>query len=173
MTTLSVDIPVLETERLILREPRMSDFEAHAAFATSERARFVGGPFDRWGAWRGFSSAVGHWMLFGFGFWIVEDKATGTTAGRVGVIMPEGWSEPELGWHIYEGFEGRGLAHEAALKARDHAQGQMGFSPLISHIDPENTRSRALAERLGASIEREGDLMGHRVLIYRHVEGAA
>lgn len=173
MTTLSVHIPVIETERLILREPRMEDFEAHVAFATSDRSRFVGGPFDRWGAWRGFSSALGHWLLYGCGFWMLEDKATGKPAGRVGVIKPDGWPEPELGWHVYEGFEGKGIAFEAAIAARAYAQNLMGFTPLISQIDHENTRSRALAERMGATVEREGEILGQPCLIYRHRKGGA
>lgn len=168
MTPLSVDIPVFETERLILRAPRMDDFEAHVGYATSDRAKFTGGPFDRWGAWQGFSSALGHWVLFGYGFWMLEEKATGKPAGRVGMIKPEGWPEPELGWHVYAGFEGKGIAYEAAIATRDYAQINMGFAPMISHVDPENTRSRALAERMGAVIEREGELFGAKILIYRH-----
>ena len=173
MPSLSVDIPVLTTERLILREPRAADFEAMAAFAGSDRARFVGGPLDRVQAWRGFSSGIGHWILKGFGLWIVEERATGGIVGRIGLLCPEGWPEIELGWHVYEGFEGRGHAYEAAMAARDHAYRVMGLPPMISLIDPENTRSLRLAERMGATVESEGDFMGHACLIYRHPQVAA
>lgn len=173
MPVLAVDIPVIQTPRLILREPRAADFESVAAFAMSDRARFVGGPSTRFDAWRGFTSGFGHWLLKGFGFWMVEDRATGAVAGRLGLVEHDGWPEPELGWHIYEGFEGRGYAYEGAMAARDHACRVMGMAPMISCIAPGNLRSRRLAERMGAVIERETELLGQPCLIYRHPAGAA
>ena len=48
MPTLSVDIPVLKTERLILREPRLADLDAVTAFGASDRAQYVGGKVAPW-----------------------------------------------------------------------------------------------------------------------------
>lgn len=166
--TLRLDIPVIETERLILRGPRESDFEAVAAFGASPRAKFIGGTDDRWENWRGFLAGIGHWALRGYGFWTLEERASGAPAGRVGIINHEMWPEPELGWHVFDDFEGRGYAYEAALAIRDHAWREMGLGPLISQIHPDNARSIALAERLGATFERESELLGQPCLIYRH-----
>jgi RimJ/RimL family protein N-acetyltransferase len=96
-------------------------------------------------------------------------KDTGETAGIAGIWNPEGWPEPELGWALYAGFEGRGIAYEAAHRARRYAYEDLGFSTLTSNIVPGNTRSVALAERLGAWFEREYENihMGHD-LLYRH-----
>lgn len=171
--SLSVQVPVLSSRRLILREPRLADFDAFAAFSASPRAGFVGGPMDRAQAWRRFASGIGHWILRGFGLWTIEDRASGAVAGRTGLIAHEGWPETELGWQIYEGFEGRGYAHEAAMLARDHARHVMGLPPMISLIAPENTRSRRLAERMGAQIEGEGAVTGIPCLIYRHPQVSA
>ncbi|RCW80001.1 GNAT family N-acetyltransferase [Paracoccus lutimaris] len=171
--SLSVQVPVLETQRLILREPRLADFDAYADFAASPRAGFVGGPMDRMQAWSRFAASTGHWILRGFGLWTIEDKATGAVAGRAGLIAHEGWPETELGWQIHDGFEGRGYAHEAAMAARSHACHVMGLPPMISLIAPANTRSRRLAERMGAVIERESELLGQPCLIYRHPAEAA
>ena len=173
MPTLSVDIPVLATERLILREPRISDFEAAAAFAASDRMHFIGGPMDRGDAWRRFAAGAGHWALKGFGMWTVEEKVTAAVVGRIGFHAPEGWPEIELGWHVYDGFEGKGYAYEAAMAARDHAYKVMNLPPMISQIAPDNTRSRRLAERMGATIEREGEVLGTPCLIYRHPQVSA
>ncbi len=46
-------------------------------------------------------------------------------------------------------------------------------APMISLIAPENARSRRLAERMGAQIEREGEVTGIPCLIYRHPAEAA
>jgi RimJ/RimL family protein N-acetyltransferase len=171
--SLSVQVPVLQTQRLTLREPRLADFDTYADFSASLRAAFVGGPMDRAQAWRRFATSVGHWILRGFGLWTIEDKATGAVVGRTGLIAHEGWPETELGWHIYDGYEGRGYAHEAAMAARDHAMRDMGLPPMISLIAHDNIRSRRLAERMGATVEREAEVTGIPCLIYRHPKAAA
>ncbi|MGY6695307.1 MAG: GNAT family N-acetyltransferase [Roseinatronobacter sp.] len=168
MSAINLSIPVIETERLILRAPREADFEAFAEFGASDRARFVGGPYPRFRSWSGFLGTFGHWVLRGFGMWMVEHRATGKTAGRVGMICHDSWPEPELGWHIYQGFEGQGLAHEAACAARAYAAKHQGLDRVISCIAPDNHRSQALARRLGASIEREAVLIEWPVQIWRH-----
>lgn len=173
MTALAPNIPVIETDRLILRGPREEDFEAFAAFGASERARWVGGPFSRHRSWGGFLATYGHWAMRGYGMWMVQDRASGKTAGRIGMIFNDGWDEPELGWHIFDGFEGRGLAHEGAKAARAHAAAHQGLDGVISYIDPANTRSIALATRLGASFEREGAVAGQPCHVYRHPRSEA
>ena len=166
----AIPVPRLETERLLLRGPEARDFPAIVAFATdAERTKYIGGPADgEFDAWRSFTATIGHWIWHGYGFWTLEEKATGQAVGRIGIVHHVGWPEPELGWHVFAAGEGRGLAHEAALAIRDHAGRQMGLDRLISQIHPDNRRSRALAERLGAVQERETTLLGDPCLIYRH-----
>ena len=146
--------PALHTERLILRGPELSDFELFAAFyADPVRSHGFGGVLPRDQAWRWFASMIGHWHLRGYGFWTVTDKADGTALGICGLWFPEGWPEPELGWMLFPSAEGKGIAFEAATAVRDHAYAALGFSTLTSNIVPGNTRSIALAERLGAHLE--------------------
>lgn len=171
---LGVDIPVLQTERLVLREPRETDLDAVAGFMASTRSHFVGGPADRQGAWRALLTGIGHWLLRGYGYWTVEERATGAIIGRVGVVFHAvDWPEPELGWHLYDGFEGRGLAEEAARAARAGVARHAGLTGLISLVAPDNARSRRLAERLGAAVEGDAVLFGRPALIYRHPAEAA
>ena len=161
-------IPVLETRDLILRGYRESDFPAFAAFAASERSRFVGGPQSRHDSWRSFMASIGHWALRGYGMWVIEHRDTGAMAGRVGVILNDGWHEPELGWHIYDGFEGRGFAYQACLAARAHAARHFGLNPLMSYIDAANDRSLRLARRLGCCFERDVEVVGQPCQLWRH-----
>ena len=161
-------IPVIETERLTLRGPREADFEAFAAFGASARSAWVGGPFPRLRSWTGFLATFGHWALRGYGMWMLEDRTGGQTAGRVGMIYNDGWDEPELGWQLFDGFEGKGLAFEAAHAARNHAARHFGLDGVISYIDPANTRSVALAHRMGAARERDGTVAGKPCDVYRH-----
>ena len=167
MTT--APIPTLHTERLTLRAPGPEDFEPYAAFYASDRAAMVGGPLERHEAWRGLAGLIGHWTLRGYGRWSVRDRATGEPLGTVGLHFPEGWPEPEVGWIVYEAAEGRGIAHEAALAARAHAYGTLGWRTAISTIDPRNARSIALAERMGARRDGAFEHPKHgTVPIWRH-----
>ncbi|WP_439137620.1 GNAT family N-acetyltransferase [Roseicyclus sp.] len=146
-------IPTLTTERLTLRAPRLSDFDAYAAFRASERARFVGGPDNQIKAWGQFIGLPGQWAIRGYGRWIAADRDTDAPVGVVGLLYPIGWPEPEIAWSIFVEAEGRGLAQEAALAARHYAYETAGWTTAISLIDPANTRSVALAERLGCQPE--------------------
>ncbi|MGB7321095.1 MAG: GNAT family N-acetyltransferase, partial [Albidovulum sp.] len=142
--------PTLQTERLTLRGPEARDYEPIAAFfADDVRSRGFGGPQNRNEAWRWFASMIGHWVLHGYSFWILDTRA-GETVGMVGIWGPEGWPEPELGWVMFENGESKGYAYEAALAVRAHAYQNLGFTTLSSNIFPGNTRSIALAERMGA-----------------------
>lgn len=153
MSSYALTIPRLETDRLILREYRQQDFDTFAAFFASDRSRFIAGPTTRELAWRGMATHLGHWALRGYGFWAVEEKATGTFCGHVGLWFPEGWLEPEVGWVMMGTAEGRGFAQEAALAARAHAYDVLGWTTAVSLIDPGNLRSIRLAERLGCTLE--------------------
>ncbi|PYE83800.1 GNAT family N-acetyltransferase [Pseudoroseicyclus aestuarii] len=158
----------IETERLILRLPREGDFDATAAFMASERAQFVSNSPERGEAWKYLLAQAGHWVIKGYGNWTVEERSTGATIGRVGVLNNFDWPEPELGWSLFEGAEGKGYAYEAAIAARRDAATRLGLGPLMSMIDPANARSLTLARRLGASYERDHTLFGKTVQIWRH-----
>ncbi|SMX45600.1 GNAT family N-acetyltransferase [Actibacterium lipolyticum] len=167
--TLSLNFPVLETERLTLRGPEAADFEPFASFYEDARSGGFGGPLSRDKAWRSFATNIGHWALHGYGLWTVVDTASGQPCGVCGLWNPEGWPEPEIAWAIYEAFEGKGIAYEAALRVREHAYTTLGWTTVTSNIIPGNARSVALAERMGATFERayENPAMGTDHL-YRH-----
>jgi RimJ/RimL family protein N-acetyltransferase len=163
-------IPVLTTERLTLRAPRLGDFEAIAAFLASDRSRFVGGPRSRRESWRALASTLGHWELRGYGMWGVEVTATGAYVGQVGLHNPEGWIARELAWWIAAPeHEGKGYAFEAAAAAHRYAFRIAGWREAFSVIHPENVRSIRLAERLGAVLDHP-DIVpeAEPVLVYRH-----
>lgn len=160
-------IPTLTTDRLTLREPREADLAAMLAFNDSSRADFVGGRRDRQWVWRGLLANIGHWALRGHGFYSVDTRS-GDFIGRIGVIYHDGWDEPELGWHLFDGCEGQGYAAEAAHAARADYHARISPAPLISYIDPANAKSEALARRLGAAPERQAVFLDKAVTVWRH-----
>ena len=80
----------LETDRLLLRFPRESDFEEYAKIcADPEVMRFLGGqPMTVLEAWRHMAFVIGHWYFRGYGQWVVEEKASGRLVGRIGFTNP-------------------------------------------------------------------------------------
>lgn len=169
MNAIPVDIPVLETDRLTLRAINMDDFETEVEFFATERSKGVGGPLPREQVWRGIASLIGHWIIRGYGYWAVDEKATGTYCGRVGLWYPDGWPEPEIGWTLMDYAEGRGIAREAAIAARRFAYETLGWTTAISLIAHDNTRSQALAERLDAVREADYEHPSFGSMrVYRH-----
>jgi len=129
----------------------------------------VGGNGTEGQAWRGFIAGIGHWNWHGYGFFTVTERATGFVTGRVGIINHVDWPAPELAWHMFDGFEGRSYAFEAACAVRDWAGRTLGLAPLSSLIAPANTRSLALATRLGAIEEGRDIVDDEHVIIFRHL----
>ena len=139
-----------ETDRLILRQWNNEDFEHYANYYADENlARFVGGRCDREQAWRKMASLVGHWTLRGFGYWAVEEKASGDFVGSAGLWQSDGWPELELGYWLVPEKHGHGYATEAGRAAKDFARLVIKPPSLVSYIDPENAPSKRVAERLG------------------------
>lgn len=160
----------LETERLTLRMPRESDFDAYAEmFADPEVMRHIGDgqPVSRPMAWRKLAMIVGHWTLRGYGLWTLEERTSGTVAGYAGYWNPEGWPGVELAWTLRRACWGRGFATEAARVAMPFGFTQLDLPQIISLIRPENTRSIQVAQRLGARLHDSINLMGNLASVYR------
>lgn len=146
-------VPVLRTERLCLRAPRLDDFEHHAAFFASERSIPEGGPKDRLGAWRHWAADTALWGLRGYGPFGVEDGTTGAYLGEVGLFHGEGYPSPELGWFVLPEAEGKGIAAEAARRVLAWVADSFDWPFVTSIIAPANARSIALGLRLGGVID--------------------
>lgn len=148
-----LEIPSLETERLILRPFDVADSQALAAIhGDEETMRFLGGQTDGTllGAYDKILAYTGHWALHGYGRWAVTERATGRVIGRTGFLdAPYEWPGNELGWTLLRETWGKGYATEAATAARDFGFREIGMERVISMIHPDNTSSQAVARRLG------------------------
>ena len=160
----------LQTDRLILRRLRESDFDAYAEMcADPEVMRYLGDgqPLTRPLAWRNLAMMVGHWSLRGYGLWAVEERSSGVLVGRIGFWNPEGWPGFELGWTLRRSFWGRGYATEAARAALEFAFTRLGQARVISLIHPQNAASIRVALRLGERLVDSTEVLGKPAMVYR------
>lgn len=161
--------PVLVTERLTLRGQTYADFERLTALYQGERASYIGGRQPPAQVWRNFMNSVGHWPILGMGGWAIDVTASGQCVGEVAVCHPPDYPETELGWALFDGFEGQGYALEAAAAVRDWARNTLRPPSLVSYVDPSNAPSIKLAQRLGGVLDETGATPnGDACLVFRH-----
>jgi RimJ/RimL family protein N-acetyltransferase len=148
-----LSIPTLTTDRLILRSPKLADFDAWVAFFATPRSAHEGGPKSRRAAWEHWACDVALWSLRGYGPFGVDDRQTGRYLGEVGIYHGDDYPAPELGWFVVPEAEGRGIALEAARAVLDWIKVSFDWPHITNIIEPANARSIALGLRLGGVID--------------------
>jgi RimJ/RimL family protein N-acetyltransferase len=140
-------IPVLETERLVLRAPRLEDAKAVVALASdrrvAENTARIPHPYRTSDALEWITSVTAE-----------EGKQTflialaGAPIGACGIDLREA-STPELGYWIGAPHWGQGYATEAARAVIDHAFTDLGHEALQAGARVSNPASRRVLEKCG------------------------
>lgn len=158
---------ILETPRLTLRPPEMSDFEPMCALMADEVVtRHIGGVQTPALAWRSLCGIAGHWQLRGYGFFSVIERETGDWLGRIGPWYPHGWPQPEIGWTLNRASWGKGYATEAAIVCMDYAFDRLGWDSAVHLIAGENHGSQRVAARLGSvNTGRKAEVAGFGMIV--------
>ncbi len=145
-------VPVLRTERLVLREWRDADRDPFAALNDDPQVmEFLNSRLDRAESDGFVDRIVGRWQQNGFGLWAVE--VDGGFAGYVGLARAhfESSFTPaiEVGWRLARPYWGRGIATEAARASLAYGFEQVGLDEVDSWTAQTNVRSWRVMERLG------------------------
>jgi RimJ/RimL family protein N-acetyltransferase len=160
---------VLTTQRLTLRQMTNADLDDIAALLSDEEVmRYYPRPKTRSEAQRWIDWNQRLYADHGFGLWTVELRATGEFVGDCGLTVQhvDGVDEIEVGYHVRAGLQGKGYATEAATATRDFAREQVGLDRLIAIINPANTPSRNVAEKIGLTVEKHTISHDREVVIY-------
>ena len=173
--TFASPTPTLTTERLSLRGHHPDDLDALAAmWADPAVYGMIGGkPRSREEVWIRLLRSIGCWAVFGYGAWVVCDRATGAVLGDIGLlesrraIIPE-LTVPEVGWTLVPAAHGQGYAGEAMRAVLDWADAN-GIDRTCCIIDPGNAASIRLAEKLGYRAPVEGVYYERPILIFHRV----
>lgn len=170
-----MSVPIIDTERLILRGHRLDDFPALAAlWGDPTVVRHIGGkPSTRDESWARLLRYVGHWPLLGYGYWAVEMKQGSRFVGDVGFadwhrdISPSLDGMPEGGWVFAAEAHGRGIATEAARAALAWLDRHFEVPTTSCIISPENIASIRVAAKLGYREYARCELKGSEVIQFR------
>jgi RimJ/RimL family protein N-acetyltransferase len=157
MTTAGAAIPVIETERLILRGPCAADLDACASmWGDPAVTRFIGGrPLTREESWARILRYVGHWALLGFGYWAVEERGTGRYVGEIGFAefkreaKPSFEGTPEMGWVLAPWSHGKGFATEAVRAALAWGEATLPSRRTVCMIESGHVASIHVARKCG------------------------
>jgi RimJ/RimL family protein N-acetyltransferase len=167
--------PTLETERLVLREFREEDLDAHAAMLSDPivMEHFGGQLFGREESWRRLLGGVGLWQLQGTGLLAAERKSDGKLVGHVGMfdyhreIAPSIEGKPELGYIFAAEVHGQGIAREACDAFIAWADRTLDAEETVAIISITNAPSMKLAERLGYERQPDGIYRDESVSLWR------
>jgi len=168
-------IPKLETERLILRGHRPEDLEAyHRLWCDQGVTRFTSRTsMNREQAWSRIMQFHGMWKLCGYGMWVVEEKATNSLIGEVGLLERRREIQPSLdgtieaGWMLLPRVHGQGFAQEAMEAVFSWAGPTYPGAVFSCIIDVENEASLKLARRLGFTETIQTTYQDHPTVILR------
>lgn len=159
---------ILETERLVIRDWELSDWEALRPLARDERVlTYI--PVDE--TWtderiRGFvEQAMDLRESRGWILWPVIHRADGLLIGTCGfwhTFLPD----IEIGWRLHPDYWGRGLMTEAASVVLQYGWETFGFKRIIAVAQSANKQSIRIMQKLGMVFEREFVHNGAEVVRY-------
>ncbi|MGD0525389.1 MAG: GNAT family N-acetyltransferase [Polyangiaceae bacterium] len=149
--------PILDTERLRLRPHRAEDFaDVAATWADPVVVRHITGrPSTPEESWARLLRYAGLWPLLGFGYWAVEERATGRYAGEVGFadfrreMVPALEGAPEAGWVLASWAHGQGFATEAVRAALSWGDAHLPSRRTVCIIDADHAASVRVAGKCG------------------------
>ena len=152
----------LFTPRLTLRQWRPSDLGPFAAMnSDSDIMRYYPMPWSSEQS-DGFAERVRRLIdERGWGFWAVEEEASGLFIGFVGLHTPSNELPfspcVEVGWRLAKSYWGQGYATEAAHAAIRFAFEQLHLTELVAFTAMANLKSRAVMQRIGMQFVSEFD----------------
>lgn len=155
----TVMVPRIETDRLILRGHELADFEESAAMWADPAvvARISGVPSTAAESWSRLLRYIGHWQALGYGYWVLESKRDGRFVGEAGLAdyhrdsQPSAHGKPEAGWALKTSAQGQGLATEAVTAVMAWADDELSkkFPMACAIFDPTHAASVRVAEKVG------------------------
>jgi RimJ/RimL family protein N-acetyltransferase len=171
-------VPILETERLVLRAMVPQDFPAFAAMSADPLVRRYSGdgqPRTEEESWSSFLIIAGHWPMTGYGGWAIEEKGGRRFVGELGFMDRKRdrgadlAGVPEMGWGVIPDVFGKGYATEAVKAALAWGRSHFGPARVIALTTEDNVASIRVAQKCGFREFRRGLSAGRPRLFFDRI----
>lgn len=150
---------ICTTRRCVVREMAPEDIDAlYELYAPEEITCYMEGLKEDRGREeayiRDYITNVYH--FYGYGMWVVTDRATGKLMGRAGLshLEVEGEVQLELGYVIAREYQRQGYGYEVCQAILRYAREELSFGSIHCLIQAENRPSIGLAEKLGFAYDK-------------------
>ena len=151
-------LPVIATERLVLRPWRDDDLEPFAAMSADPAVmEFYPALLSREQCEAVIDRIRGHFAREGFGFWALEAPGVAPFVGFTGIARPGFMPVVEVGWRLARPYWGQGFATEAARAAVDWGFANLELDEIVAFVVPGNLRSQRVMGRLGMSRDADAN----------------
>lgn len=157
---------VLRTARLDMRPLTRAHLPDMLALYEDPRVTEFLVDLDEAGHVRRLEETERMWATHGLGRVAIHERATGRFVGRGGLHHWAQFGEVEVGWALRADAWGRGYATESARGWLDWGMANLDVPYLTAYVAPDNTASRAVAERSRMSVLRTDTFHGRDVLVY-------
>ncbi len=135
----------------------------------------TGKPLTPEEAWAKALRNAGLWAVLGYGYWVVEEKASGDFIGETGFadfkreLQPAIAGVPELGYVFCSRVHGKGYATEAVQAAVAWLDEQLDARRSVCLIHDGNAASIRLAEKCGYREFHRTQYKGHDVILFERL----
>jgi [ribosomal protein S5]-alanine N-acetyltransferase len=160
---------VLETDRVLLRQYEEEDIPSlYSIFSDSETMKYYPAPFSYEKTVKWVRNNQERYKNDGYGLWAVCLKKNGEIIGDCGLTKQEvdGKIEVEIGYHINKKYWSKGYGTEVAKACKEYGFNKLDLKKLICIIDPRNTPSSRVAEKIGFAVEKEVFIFNKNHYIY-------
>lgn len=148
---------ILETERCIVREIETGDVDRlYEIYAEPGMTAYIESLYaDRQEEISYTKDYIANvYGFYGYGMWIVEDKADGNVIGRAGIEPKEDCAE--LGYVIAKEYQSQGYATEVCRAILAYARDKLGLTEVCARVRKDNAASVRICEKLGFETAHEG-----------------
>ncbi|MCI8895533.1 MAG: GNAT family N-acetyltransferase [Lachnospiraceae bacterium] len=145
---------ILDTQRCVIREVMPEDVDAlYELYGPKEITCYMEGLKEDRDSEEAYLRAyiAKMYRFYGYGMWVVIDKATGRLMGRAGLshLEVEGEVQLELGYVIAREYQRQGYGYEVCRGILRYAEEELSFGSIHCLIQAANRPSIGLAEKLG------------------------
>ena len=166
------DVIIGQTERILLREMKMSDLEAFYSFSDAGDEpvlqAFLKGTYAE--SEKNLKAYIENmYPMYDYGIWAVERIDDGEVIGLCGLGQAEVKGEfcTDLGYYICPKWRKRGFAYESIEIVLDYVKNYLEFPCIYAIIKEENKISKGILRKFGFEYKELCEKSDGNVSVYR------